>query len=228
MSQILENTNQPTPKIEGKLRKGLLRLPEVIRGCSGIEIFGRIIRSLVFTTDLAMIRNCNADAILGVYPFTPQPIINQALLSCAEIPVFAGVGGGLTTGTRAVNLAIFSELQGATGVVVNAPTDPDTIRRMAVRLEIPIVVTVPKWSDRIEKQLEAGAGILNVAAAGSTPELVRKVREQFPEVPVMASGGPTNESITATIAAGAHAITWTPPSSKELFSKYMTQYREEA
>lgn len=87
----------PKP-IDGTLRKFSLRVPEVIRECSGIVVFGKRIKSLVFSTDVAIIRNVNADAIIAVYPFTPQPIITQAILSASDIPVFVGVGGGLTSG----------------------------------------------------------------------------------------------------------------------------------
>lgn len=86
----------PTP-IDGTLRQFALRVPDVIDACSGIMVFGKRIKSLVFSTDLSIIRNVNADAVFAVYPFTPQPIITQALLMASDLPVFVGVGGGLTT-----------------------------------------------------------------------------------------------------------------------------------
>ncbi len=214
------------PQIDGTLRKFSLRIPEAIRQCSGIVVFGRRIKSLAFTTDLSIMRNINADAILAVYPFTPQPIINQALMMAADVPVFAGVGGGLTKGKRLHNLAVFTEMQGASGVVVNAPTVPETIEAVAQELDIPVVVTVVRWCDELHEQIAAGASILNVAAAGYTPKLVAQIREQYPTIPIIASGGPTDESILETIAAGANAISWTPPSNKEVFSSIMESYRE--
>ncbi len=214
------------PVIEGTLRKFSSKVPEAVYQCSGIVVFGRRIKSLAFTTDLAILRNINADAILAVYPFTPQPIINQALLQAADIPVFAGVGGGLTTGTRVVNLANFTEMQGASGVVVNAPTAPETIARIRENVDIPVVVTVVRMCDQVHEQIRAGASILNVAAAGNTAQIVRQLRQQYPDMPIMASGGPTDESILATIEAGANAITWTPPSNKEVFSEIMANYRQ--
>ncbi|HCE26347.1 MAG TPA: hydrolase, partial [Ruminococcaceae bacterium] len=39
-------------------------------------------------------------------------------------------------------------------------------------------------------------------------------------------GGPTRESILATIEAGANAITWTPPTNGEVFRDIMNAYRE--
>lgn len=215
----------PSP-IDGNLRKFQLRVPEVIRKCSGIVVFGKRIKSLVFSTDLCIIKNVNADAIIAVYPFTPQPVITQALLMAADIPVFAGVGGGLTGGQRVVNLAMFAEMQGATGVVVNAPTLNTVLSEVTATIDIPTIVTVVREDEDIRARIEAGASILNVSAASATPEVVRKIKKLYPKIPVIATGGPTDESILETIHAGANAITWTPPSNGEIFKEIMTAYRD--
>ena len=99
----------PKP-IDGQLRKFSLRVPECIRECSGIMIFGKRIKSLVFTTDVAVLRNVNADAVIAVYPFTPQPVITQAIMMASDIPVFVGVGGGLTQGKRVIALSLNAEM----------------------------------------------------------------------------------------------------------------------
>ena len=44
-------------------------------------------------------------------------------------------------------------------------------------------------------------------------------------MPIIATGGPTPESIKSTVEAGANAISYTPPSTKELFSLMMDYYR---
>ena len=44
-----------------------LAVPAVIREAPGVFLQGRRIRSLVFSTDLAVICHCNADAVLAVY-----------------------------------------------------------------------------------------------------------------------------------------------------------------
>ena len=214
----------PTP-IDGTLRKFSLRVPEVIRECSGIKVFGKRIKSLVFTTDVAIIRNVNADAVIAVYPFTPQPVITQAILSASDIPVFVGVGGGLTQGARVHALSASAEMQGAMGVVLNAPTSNETVRRISETIEIPAVVTVVRDDEDIDARVEAGAKILNVSAAAKTPQIVKLIREKYPELPVIATGGPTDETILETIRAGANAITWTPPSSAEIFKSVMAAYR---
>lgn len=211
-------------EIKGYLRDFRLNVPDAIYECRGIKIFGRRIKSIVFSTDVSIIRNCNADAVIAVYPFTPQPVITQAVMMVADCPVFVGVGGGLTKGERVINLARHAEYQGATGVVLNAPTSNDTIREVAKVVDLPIVITIVKEDD-IQGRLDAGAQILNVSAASKTPELVAKIRENFPDVPIMATGGPTEESIKATILAGADAITWTPPSNGEVFRDIMNAYR---
>ena len=74
-------TPTPTPSYSGKLRNHMLMVPECINECSGIRIFGRTIKSFVFSTDVATIASVNADAVIAVYPFTPQPRIVRAVIS---------------------------------------------------------------------------------------------------------------------------------------------------
>ncbi len=212
-------------EIKGYLRDFRIDVPEIIYQCNGIKIFGRRIKSIVFSTDVSIIRNCNADAVIAVYPFTPQPVITEAVMIAADCPVFVGVGGGLTKGERVINLARHAEYQGATGVVLNAPTSNETIEMVSKVVDLPIIITVVKEED-IQGRLNAGAQILNVSAAAKTPELVAKIRAKYPDVPIMATGGPTEESIKATIEAGANAITWTPPSNGEVFKSIMEAYRK--
>ena len=182
---------------------------------------------MIFTTDIAIIRSCNADAVLAVYPFTPQQVISQAIINVAPMPVFVGVGGGLTHGVRSAVVAKDAEGDGAWGVVVNAPMTNENIQLIAGVVDIPVIVTVIHENSDIQARLDAGASILNVSAAARTPEVVRKIREKFPKVPIIATGGPTSESILATIEAGADCISYTPPSTAEIFADIMKSYREE-
>ena len=210
------------PSYTGTLRNHSLTIPACVSECSGIRIFGRRIKSLAFSTDVAIIKNINADAIIAVYPFTPQPVI----ISVSDVPVFVGVGGGITTGSRSVRLAIQSEHQGAYGVVLNAPTSDDVIRQIKKVVDIPVVITVVSAHTDIRGRLAAGADILNVSGAAATPEIVAEIRRDFPKVPIIATGGPTEESILRTIQAGANAITYTPPSNGVLFARIMNQHRK--
>ena len=215
------------PTYTGTLRSHTLTLPQCISECSGIRIFGRRIKSLAFSTDVSIIKNINADAIMAVYPFTPQPVIAQAIISVSDVPVFVGVGGGITTGARSVRLAVQVEHQGAYGVVLNAPTPNEVIRDIKEHVDIPVILTVVSEREDIAGRLAAGADFLNVSGAARTPEIVAAIRKDFPEVPIIATGGPTEASIQATIQAGANAITYTPPTSAALFSGLMGKYREQ-
>ena len=219
-------TPTPTPSYSGKLRNHMLMVPECINECSGIRIFGRTIKSFVFSTDVATIASVNADAVIAVYPFTPQPRIVRAVISVADMPVFCGVGGGTTKGMRTVSLAKDVESQGAMGVVLNAPISDLNLLAVSKAVDIPVIATVTREDTDIAMRLESGASILNIACGYRTPEVVRKIREQFPQVPLIASGGKTNETVRETILAGANAITYTPPSAQELFKTIMAAYRE--
>ena len=213
------------PEFEGNLRRFMLKIPESIYRASGIKVFGKRIKSLVFTTDACIIRNVNADAIIAVYPFTPQPVITQAIMLVADKPVFCGVGGGITQGKRVVNVALHAEFQGAMGVVVNSPTSNEVIKEVRETVDIPVIVTVVSENEDIAARIEAGASIVNVSGGAKTADIVAKIHRDFPTLPIIATGGPTDETITATVDAGANAITWTPPSDAEILKKIMTQYR---
>lgn len=213
------------PSYSGTLRNHALNVPESIYACSGICVFGRRIKSLVFSTDVAIIKNINTDAVIAVYPFTPQSSISNAIISVSDVPVFVGVGGGVAGGDRAVRMAVEAEHQGAFGVVVNAPIDPVVITRIKEQLELPVVATIVSEHQDIAERIAAGADILNISAAAQTPHVVACIRNKYPDIPIIATGGPTEKSILETIRAGANAITYTPPTNGELFAKSMNNYR---
>ena len=163
---------QNMPEVKGYLRDFMLTVPQEIYACTGIKILGRRIKSLLFSTDAGIIRNTNADAVIAVYPFTPQPIITQAVMTAADVPVFVGVGGGLTQGPRVVNLALHAEYQGALGVVVNAPTKNEIITELKKSIDIPVVVTVVSEHDDIESRIACGADIFNSTISSLSPNFL--------------------------------------------------------
>jgi hypothetical protein len=213
------------PTIESLLKKKPIQMPQEIYNASGIKVFGKRIKSLIYTTDLAIIKNNNADGVIAVYPFTPQIAINQAIIELSSTPVFVGVGGGTTSGQRSVDIALNAELTGAYGVVLNAPTKNELISEMKKRLDIPIIITIVSEKEDFESRIKAGASIFNVSGGANTPGIVRQIRERHPYFPIIATGGPTPESILETIKAGANTITYTPPAIGDIFSEMMEVYR---
>jgi len=111
-------------------------------------------------------------------------------------------------------------------VVVNAPIPNEVIRDLRDNIDIPIVVTVVSENTDVSARVEAGANIINVSAASKTTQVVAAIRRKYPHLPIIATGGPTNESIRQTIDAGANAITYTPPTTGELFKTLMNKHRQ--
>lgn len=214
------------PEIITPLKQDIVRVPQIISQASGIRIFGKRIKSIIFTTDIAIIRNTDANAVIAVYPFTPHPAITKSIIEAADIPVFSGVGGGLTQGMRSAYMSLFAEAQGSIGVVLNGPTPIETIEMVCEVVDIPVVSTVTSIHTPIEQKLKAGVTLINISAGKDTAETVRFFREKYPDLPIIATGGPTEESIKKTIEAGANAITYTPPTNGELFSHKMDKYRK--
>tara|TARA_R110000868_G_scaffold145181_4_gene365296 strand:+ start:84459 stop:85118 length:660 start_codon:yes stop_codon:yes gene_type:complete len=215
------------PSFGSRLRRNIVTVPEVIQECSGIRVFGQLLKSFLFSTDVAIIRNTNANAIIAVYPFTPQPVISNALILSADKPIFCGVGGGLTTGVRSVELAIHAEFQGAMGVVLNKPTPNKLISELKDKIDIPITVTIVSGKDDIKGRIDAGVDIFNVSGATNTVDIIKRIKDINPDVAILATGGKSDETIRKAIEAGANAISYTPPSTGELFKDIMKRYREE-
>lgn len=222
----MDSFKTQSPQVDSSLRH-ILRMPQECYEASGIVINGRRIKTSVFTTDLAIIKNCDADSVFAVYPFTPQQSISDAIIKASHVPVFCGVGGGTTKGLRTITLAKDVESQGAMGVVLNAPISDLNLMGVKKAVDIPVIITVVNESTDIAARLEFGASILNVAGGPDTADIVRKIRRDFPQIPIIASGGNRPDTILRTIEAGANAITYTPPSTRELFREMMRRYREE-
>lgn len=208
-----------------RAHESVLAVPDVIRQAPGIVVQGRKIRSLVFSTDLAVICHCDADAVLAVYPFTCQPAITQALVAASQRPVFNGVGGSITQGERCVEAALHSEMSGVAAVVVNTSIPADTIEALVEKVAVPVCVTACAADNVVRRQIAAGASLVNVAAGGRTPEVVAALRREYPDLPIIATGGASDDSIRVTIEAGADAVSWTPPAIADLERDVMEKAR---
>lgn len=218
------------PALLSDLRSDIVEAPRVIRQASGIMLFGKRIKSIIYTTDVAVIANCNADAILAVYPWTPNTQILRALATVASVPILAGIGGGLTKGLRPATLGSFAEENGAQAVILNAPTTVATLRDVRRVVDVPIIYTIVNRNVDVAERIQAGVRAFNVAGGRNTPELVAWVRDQLqsiaPNFPIIASGGKSDEAILQTIQAGANAISFTAYGATEkTFHKKMELYR---
>lgn len=214
------------PEISTQLKADTIIVPKVINNASGIRFYGKRIKSLIFTTDIAIIMNNNADAVFAVYPFTPHPSIFSAITSISQAPVFAGVGGGTTGGKRCAQMGLFAESHGCIALVLNAPTTNETLKELRETVDGPIVFTIVSEHMDIKTRLNLGVNILNISGGKNTSHIVKKVRKDFPDIPIIATGGKTDESIQETIDAGANAITYTPPTNGQIFRSKMEKHRK--
>ena len=87
-------------------------------------------------------------------------------------------------------------------------------------------IAMPFLKPYIIKALNHDDAEYQVSLDSVNLELVRSIRGSFPDVPIIATGGSTPDTILATIDAGANAITYTPPSTQELFHAMMAKYRD--
>lgn len=223
---MTEKPIKKIPEVVSPLRSSIIEMPDIIRKASGIVIYGKRIKSIVYSLDVSLIANTDADAILCVYPFTPNTQILNAVSLVAKAPILVGVGGGLTQGERSARLASHAEENNATAIVLNGPVTVETTEMVRRYVDIPIIYTVIDKSRPLQPYIDAGVNIFNVSGGKDTVELVKWIREQYPDIPIIASGGKSDKSIEDTINAGANAITYTAYGMMEqYFHEKMETYR---
>lgn len=223
---MTEKPIKKIPEVVSPLRSSIIEMPDIIRKASGIVIYGKRIKSIVYSLDVSLIANTDADAILCVYPFTPNTQILNAVSLVAKAPILVGVGGGLTQGERSARLASHAEENNATAIVLNGPVTVETTEMVRRYVDIPIIYTVIDKSRPLQPYIDAGVNIFNVSGGKDTVELVKWVRKQYPDIPIIASGGKSDKSIEDTINAGANAITYTAYGMMEqYFHEKMETYR---
>ena len=223
---MTEKPIKKIPEVVSPLRSSIIEMPDIIRKASGIVIYGKRIKSIVYSLDVSLIANTDADAILCVYPFTPNTQSLNAVSLVAKAPILVGVGGGLTQGERSARLASHAEENNATAIVLNGPVTVETTEMVRRYVDIPIIYTVIDKSRPLQPYIDAGVNIFNVSGGKDTVELVKWVREQYPDIPIIASGGKSDKSIEDTINAGANAITYTAYGMMEqYFHEKMETYR---
>jgi hypothetical protein len=204
-----------------------MNIPDIVNTCSGVKVAEQMIKTFVFSTDVAIIRNNNADGIISVYPFEPQALITQALILAAYKPIFVGIGGGLDKIERTVKLAEEAESHGALGVVLNSNASNELIKKLNETISIPVILTLVSLKDDIKGRIEAGVDIFNISGADKTTNIIKRIRTIDSRISIIATGGNSELTIKMAIDAGANAISFTPPTTGELFRDMMTKYRND-
>ncbi|WJS96692.1 hypothetical protein NYQ10_09595 [Flavobacterium johnsoniae] len=204
-----------------------LTTPEIIgKNCQGLVLKNENVKSFLFSTDMALIENNDADAILAVYPFPPSPKIIKTLIDFAGKPIVCGVGGGKTKGKKSLEMAIYAEEVGAAGIIVNIPFENKDIKKIREKVSLPIVATVTSSDYNFLKgKIDDGVTIFHVSGGANTSKIVKDISDKFPDFPVMATGGKSLDSIKESINSGSRAIVLSPPSNKDLFKTVMDKYR---
>lgn len=197
----------------------------LIDSCKGLVLNNQKVKSILFSTDIALIENNDADAILAVYPFAPSQKIIKTLIEFSNKPVICGIGGGITQGDFAITMAKKAEALGAAAVIVNQPFKNEDIAEVSKHISIPIISSVSTINFDFKARIEAGVSCFNVTGGTETLKIVEHIKTNFPDVAVISTGGKTNESLRKIAQAKVNAIILTPRSNGELFRSIMDGYR---
>lgn len=211
-----------------KTTKKALTTPEIIKDtCEGILVGTQNLKSFLFSTDMAIIENNDADAILAVYPFAPSPRIIKSLIDFSNKPVICGVGGGTTKGKKSLEMAVYAEEMGAAGIIVNIPFENNDLQKIRKKISISIIASIASADYKfLKSKIDSGVDIFHVTGGKYTNKILRDISANFPGFPVMATGGTSILSIQESISSGSKAIVLSPPSNKDLFKIMMDKYRK--
>ncbi|MDR0196581.1 MAG: hypothetical protein LBI73_15805 [Myroides sp.] len=198
----------------------------LIDSCKGLILNNQKVKSILFSTDIALIENNDADAILAVYPFAPSENIIKTLIQFSNKPVICGIGGGITQGDFAVNMAKKAEALGASAVIVNQPFKNEDIIELNKHIRIPIISSVSTLNFDFKARIDAGVSCFNVTGGVDTLQIVEYIKSTYPDIAVISTGGKTNESLKNIAKKKVNAIILTPPSNGELFRSIMDEYRK--
>ncbi|ALU26906.1 hypothetical protein HXZ78_10125 [Myroides odoratimimus] len=199
----------------------------LIESCKGLVLNNLKVKSILFSTDIALIENNDADAILAVYPFAPSQNIIKTLIEFSKKPVICGIGGGITQGDFAITMAKKAEALGAAAVIVNQPFKNEDIAEVKKHINIPIISSVSTLNFDFKSRIEAGVSCFNVTGGADTLKIVDYIKTTYPDIAVISTGGKTNESLQNIAQKKVNAIILTPPSNGELFRSIMDGYREQ-
>jgi hypothetical protein len=216
----MDSTNSPF-----LLSADKFELPQAIKESPGIAIGKQIVHSVLLSTDLSYIQNMDFDAIMAIHPFAPSGQLNSIIIDFCERPVFCSIGGGFRDRHTAAELSEAATVEGAEAVVVTKPTSPEVIEYIHGYTHSNLVYTILHEGEDIHALVEAGVDMFNVSTGETTASAVRRIRTDFPDIPIMANGGPFESTIIETIESGADAIVYNPPTATEMMRAAFDEFR---
>ncbi|MDR0228563.1 MAG: hypothetical protein LBI72_05810 [Flavobacteriaceae bacterium] len=197
----------------------------ITKSCKGLFLNNIKVKSILFSTDIALIENNDADAILAVYPFAPSQSIIKTLIDFSNKPVICGIGGGVTQGDFAITMAKKAEKLGAAAVIVNQPFKNEDIIEIKKHINIPIISSVSTIDFDFKTRIDSGIACFNVTGGADTLKIVEHIKREFPDFPIISTGGKTTQSLEEITNKKINAVILTPPSNGELFRSIMDDYR---
>lgn len=211
--------------ISYKLNANTFDLPNAIYDAPGLSIGSHTVQSILLSTNLSYIANLDIDAVLIVHPFDPTEAVNEAIHRFCEAPVFLGIGGGYKQKENMFHLAEKADQQKADGVVISRPTPPELVHQVSQRISTKLIYTVMYEEEDFAGLIDGGVDIFNITTGEGTAQTIRIVRENHPDIPIMANGGPFDSTIRETIASGADAIVYNPPTATEMIRSIFDEFR---
>lgn len=200
-------------------------IPDAIKKSPGVSVGDLTVHSILLSTDLSYIQNMNTDAVMAIHPFEASKELNRNILKFSDKSVLCSIGGGFRGRHSAGVLAKDAAEAGASGLVITKPTTPEVVRYIRQYSTGNLIYTVIHDGENISALIDAGVDMFNVSTGETTAVTVGNIRSSFPDIPIIANGGPFDSTIYETIKMGADAIVYNPPTATEVLRNIFDKYR---
>lgn len=188
-------------------------LPATPHLCSlpqGIELNGRLIRSILVTSNLYEMIKTDADAIWTDFHIFPGKPHILKILSSVKKPVIVRIANRWsTTATLTETLKVLAD-NGTAGLYVDTNCPTPKLLTICTNSSIPVLAGSSPELSVIAPKFDAG--ISAVCVAGKTISLgqINSIREKYPRLPVIACCHRSVQVINHSIHSGAGAVAFKP------------------
>ncbi|MDH6599983.1 2-keto-3-deoxy-6-phosphogluconate aldolase [Myroides gitamensis] len=103
----------------------------------------------------------------------------------------------------------------------------EDIAKLKQQLSIPIISSVSTLNFDFDQRIQSGVSCFNVTGGSNTVAIVEHLQRNYPDFPIISTGGKTFDSLHSIVNKKISAVILTPPSNAELFRSIMDTYRLE-
>ena len=200
--------------------------PGFLSFSKGFILENRLIQAILLSRVEISIRTTNADAVITNFYMIPRESHVKGELLKAEKPFILPVRFWffLFRGYRA--LAKKLEDSGASGIFVPGWLPYPVVKKLSNNISLPVISAAYPALNHILSKIDAGAYAICLPGKHITKNLIERLHESCPRVPIIAYCGKSKDTMLRSLKSGADAVIYRPciPLGSENIPEYPEIY----